>query len=420
MNYHFDNELDNIEQEAQQNYIEIETSRQRLESISAAIDMIEEDSEMASSINTLKENSASQLSKLQDIRNDISSRLFSVQNDLERMTEDTNNEQSQLQILNSLGENISDLEVILSQRIDDIHEQERRLQEIRNRFGIEGEIQESEAQSNTGKSYNNLTEYFHDKNYPSSAYSEYSQDPHWRMLMRKEHPEIELPPLDPSVAKDKLQQYIFEHNYKKEDYPIYSKDPIWQELHKAVYPDFSPTRFESPDYIKGWRLLTEHVPMEQTLRIINPNYGKGKPWSDNCQRCGPAYEMRRRGFDVIAQPVSISEYYNPTSLMHRPFDVWESPSVIHCRGNDRSEIEAKMREWGDGARAQIAVKWKNVPSGHIFIAEQKNGVTVFVDPQNGKTHVNDYFNRIDLGSTEFCRIDNLQPSKRILECCKEV
>ena len=31
----------------------------------------------------------------------------------------------------------------------------------------------------------------------------------------------------------------------------------------------------------------------------------------------------------------------------------------------------------------------------------------------------DYFDEIEPGTTRFCRIDNLQPSEHILECCKE-
>ena len=420
MDFHFGDELDRIEQDALENSTESENIHAKLEAICNTIDKLTEDTELAASLNSIKEAEDDRLDMLQEIRSELSSRLDAVQEDLERITEETNRERDQIESLGLLGENTSDLEGMLSQRMEDIQEQKQRLQEIRDRYHLDGELSISESPRSSTGPYNSLTEYFHDKNYSHYDYKKYSQDPHWRMLMRKEHPEVELPPLDRSVAKEKLQQYMSEHNYGRKDYHIYSRDPIWQELHKAVFPEFSPTRFQAPDYIKGWRLLTEHVSMEETLRLVNPNYSKGTEWSDNCQRCGPAYEMRRRGFDVTAQPVPLLDYYNPSSLMYRPFEVWEKPDVIHCHGNDRSEIEAKMAEWGDGARAQIVVKWKNAPVGHVFIAEQKNGTTIFIDPQNGDKNVNDYFNRIDLGKTEYCRIDTLPPSRRILECCREV
>jgi len=39
----------------------------------------------------------------------------------------------------------------------------------------------------------------------------------------------------------------------------------------------------------------------------NPNYKTGAEFQLNCQKCVPAYEMRRRGYDVEALPAIISE-----------------------------------------------------------------------------------------------------------------
>ena len=39
------------------------------------------------------------------------------------------------------------------------------------------------------------------------------------------------------------------------------------------------------------------------LSQTNPNYDKGEKFEINCQRCVPAYEMRKRGYNVTAKPL---------------------------------------------------------------------------------------------------------------------
>lgn len=152
------------------------------------------------------------------------------------------------------------------------------------------------------------------------------------------------------------------------------------------------------------------------LKECNPNYNLGREWKVNCQRCVPAFEMRRRGYDVTAKPRGKGFDH----LAYNPFDVWKNPEVITARDNGKQDIENRMAKWGDGARVQVVVMWKGTPSGHTFFAEQVNGKTRFYDPQNGSTDVTDYFNRVEPGSVRFCRVDNLEPSEKINDCLRRV
>lgn len=83
-----------------------------------------------------------------------------------------------------------------------------------------------------------------------------------------------------------------------------------------------------------------------------------------------------------------------------------------------ADIKTAMKDWGDGARAQVTVQWANGDSGHTFIAEQRSGRTYFIDPQNGNADVSNYFAKVERGSTQFCRIDNLRVSKYINDCIR--
>lgn len=154
----------------------------------------------------------------------------------------------------------------------------------------------------------------------------------------------------------------------------------------------------------------------------------------NCQRCVPTAEARFRGYDVTALPRQ--------TVLHRGRIVGDDKDELYSgidRTNDaefffptfkdaqpisyrrEEDIEAKMREWGDGSRAQITCKWKGRKSGgHTFMVVQENGKTRFIDPQTGSEDCAWYFRDIkrDRKYNFFARIDNLFMNDRMKLCCK--
>lgn len=76
-----------------------------------------------------------------------------------------------------------------------------------------------------------------------------------------------------------------------------------------------------------------------------------------------------------------------------------------------------MKGWGDGSRCEIAVVGKS-GGGHVFMAEQVEGKTVFLDPQANLVYDEDIFENVKRGLTKFFRTDNLEFNSGILECCK--
>lgn len=156
----------------------------------------------------------------------------------------------------------------------------------------------------------------------------------------------------------------------------------------------------------------------QNLSKVNPNYGKDVAFSENCQRCVPTYEMRARGYDVTAK----GKYLEYDPLTNDFTLAWENPYIVSCyNGNGRSELEKYMSTFGEGARAEVRVSWKNANGvGHVFVAEQKNGRTEYYDPQSGVENCQEYFDYAADGETTFVRIDNAEPSALIYECCEEV
>lgn len=98
-------------------------------------------------------------------------------------------------------------------------------------------------------------------------------------------------------AKAELNEYMASKNYGKEDYlhgDNYSQDPKWRELHQKAYPDFKIPAFNLDQAIDRLPRLDSNVSQADILSQANPNYGKGKEFEGNCQRCVPAYEMRKK------------------------------------------------------------------------------------------------------------------------------
>lgn len=191
---------------------------------------------------------------------------------------------------------------------------------------------------------------------------------------------------------------------------------IISEYNENIRPDIDVKPMESI-YSQKWRRIKLKKDIDANLKECNPNFELGREWRINCQRCVPTFEMRNRGYDVTAYPKPLNP--DRTDLSYNPFAVWQNPKVIECSKNGFEDIEKKMEEWGDGARAQVVVVWKNTNAGHTFVAERVDGKTIYVDPQSGNKDVKSYFSRVQDGSVRLARIDNLDVTSRILDCCRK-
>ncbi len=149
----------------------------------------------------------------------------------------------------------------------------------------------------------------------------------------------------------------------------------------------------------------------------NPYYSdKYAEFSSNCQRCVFAYEMRRRGYDVIAQPTykgdSMPYGANWTGAMKGMSRVAIGKSTEKATIKN---IEKQMSSWGEGSRAIIRIKWAGGNSGHVINCEQKNGKLHVYDVQSNKRvtgvkYLEKYLPYATLSHTELFRTDNATPT----------
>ncbi len=172
------------------------------------------------------------------------------------------------------------------------------------------------------------------------------------------------------------------------------------------------------------KMLDKHD-IDDCYNTTNPLYSSGRQYKENCQRCVSAYEARRRGYDVTASerifdgtdtlPYMMNQkgwanvYENGIASLNTP--VGSRSATI------KQSIESMMTSYGDGARAIVRVQWRG-GGGHVFIAEQVNGVTQFIDPQSGERDCSYYFNAgmIKPTSTRLLRIDDKSFTDLIEKC----
>lgn len=163
---------------------------------------------------------------------------------------------------------------------------------------------------------------------------------------------------------------------------------------------------------------------------INPKYGLGflYDYSYNCTFCTAAYDLRKRGYDVEANPISMPEAYTLDSICswYKGADpVYEqnikgrTTSVISSEeySKNRAKIlNNSLESHGDGARGHLCLEWSN-GGGHDIAWEIENGKVVYRDCQSNML--------INIGDTleytttyQYLRTDNLEMTEDILRAVR--
>lgn len=175
-------------------------------------------------------------------------------------------------------------------------------------------------------------------------------------------------------------------------------------------------------YLESKPKLEKHE-IEDCYKTSNPKFKESEEYRVNCQRSVMAYEARRRGYDVIAKPALMDNDRLRKMKTNGWPDVFKNgfSSLEVPEGNSVSMVKESilkiMASYGDNARAIVRVQWK-FGGGHVFIAEQVKGKTVFIDPQTGKRNVSYYFWPFSFkpSKTRILRIDDKEFTSLIEKC----
>ena len=166
--------------------------------------------------------------------------------------------------------------------------------------------------------------------------------------------------------------------------------------------------------------------IQKAYHRANPFYSPVyDDFSKNCQRSVVAYEMRRRGYDVTAQPTFENDRLPAVRYTGKNGELrqgaWTSafrsarPVSVGARQTKDvyDNVKAQMKDWGHGSRAVVSVSWGG-GDGHVFVVENQNGRMVYVDPQTSRIYSpNNVFKYAVSNSVTLTRVDNLRVSGKI-------
>ena len=176
---------------------------------------------------------------------------------------------------------------------------------------------------------------------------------------------------------------------------------------------------KKPGGTPKWRRQQHFSSSDENVQATNSNYNLGRAFQINCQKCVPAYEMRMRGYDVVARPTFDIDTDSLAQDWDKIFKGAEFEEGF--AGSGKAEVIKRMKLFGDGARAEVYVDWVEEEFAHVFVAENRNGEIHFLDPQTGELDVEYYFDNVKDGLTKLLRMDNLEPDEKYIKwCCKEV
>ncbi|MBR2680953.1 MAG: hypothetical protein IKE23_09445 [Exiguobacterium sp.] len=170
--------------------------------------------------------------------------------------------------------------------------------------------------------------------------------------------------------------------------------------------------------------------VDRAIAGANPLFdgtGSTNEYNANCQRAVIATEARLRGYDVIASPTYEGDAYPRGGAWRDFFEGGRSATVNVSKSTARAtmkEVEARMKEYGNGARATLDWTWKGKGNeGHVINVVQRNGKTYYYDGQHGGEYRNPMalFERMRLSSksVELMRVDNLQFSEKAREAIRK-
>ena len=198
-------------------------------------------------------------------------------------------------------------------------------------------------------------------------------------------------------------------------FTIRTKDPkkqhmadmaIAREKERHAAQMANPTN--DPDTIAGVKRGKPMTHEQADQGNANPNHGKDRGYSVNCQSCVVAYEARLRGYDVEAKPKTGNNTIQ-NSLSKDQKIAWKDPKT----GETAKEInnppninrQTQVKKWlndnmEEGARYAFSHGWKGTDGmrGHVICATKEGGNIKLFDPQNGKNYsgdgVNEYISRV--------------------------
>lgn len=129
----------------------------------------------------------------------------------------------------------------------------------------------------------------------------------------------------------------------------------------------------------------------------------------NCANTVAAYELRMRGVDVEALPVTAAQAASGGVDVDGFLSRWRTPTgdaPTLTRTKTLAGTRRALEGFGDDARAFVLVQWKR-DGGHVFMAQNRGGDIVWMNPQSGAVWDDAIFGKVSDGRAWVVRSDDL-------------
>jgi hypothetical protein len=174
---------------------------------------------------------------------------------------------------------------------------------------------------------------------------------------------------------------------------------------------------EAIDDSSGLRIKRRQNEPSDDVKRVHPSLGDGTASAgNNCALCTVAFDMRRRGFDVIArQHAPINLLYD---ISEKDIAQFYKDAKINSVGSMNNFIR-KMKSEPNGSRGAVFAQWPS-GSGHVVDYIVENGKPVLYDSQQGKIHTNakDLFDD-STSDIRYIRLDNVEPNYNMIRIAIE-
>lgn len=172
----------------------------------------------------------------------------------------------------------------------------------------------------------------------------------------------------------------------------------------------------------GFAIKSKEMTQQQDASRVNPmvhNFDNNT--KKNCMLCTATYDLRRRGYEVMAKKASYGYFDEDVKAWYPKVKV-VSIKGVNEKGKPSTKsmmisLKNDLIKQGDGARGNLMITWKNLRGGHSVAYEVLNGQVKIVDAQIGKIYNNpDSFLKQCNANVTYARLDNINfDSKTIKE-----
>lgn len=228
------------------------------------------------------------------------------------------------------------------------------------------------------------------------------------------------------VAKIPLGNGSYRYFYDAEEYADYQKR---QEYKK-----------DEPSVLKKLPKSTEDYSAQQDAMMVNPHHkwsrnkdtkkvlddyksGKAKDYeylnvvrenaayTQNCNECTTAYELRRRGYDVEVAPRKTNN-----AMVSKDLRVWKGAKIKKIKDKSVDKFDRVIeKDNPPKARGNLMVTFKLGGAHSMAYEIDSKGKMHIYDTQTGNERSADYVKN-NCKSVYFCRTDNLEPTGEVLSC----